>query len=833
MTIYTGTDGDDTLTGTAADDKFLPKLGDDMVDGEQGRDSLTVDYSTQATGSTASYIVDYGAGAFYGQVFSGANSTMFGGIEAMTFKAGQGADMLDVNAAPLASGGTLNLDGGGGDNMLRIDFQALTDTRFVVDADGHVSGNRGMFKNWGSYNIFVGGGGNTVTTGAGDDQITAYGGVDDRIATGDGNDMVAAYDATGIFDGGAGRDSWSGQYQSTTALTFNDALGKLSNGVVLKNFENINLGTGSGDDVFNLSAPIYESVDGGTGRNTLNADFSANTITSYSGIGPTSGGGSGFQGYLNNGSTASFYNMEVVNVKLGSGTDFVSVNAAPLASGATLTLDGGAGVDQLTIDFSALADRTTFIDNGDGTVTSDRGRFYNFESYDIALGGGHNTVTGGSGDDIIRSHGGIDTIDGGADDGNGSRDQWFGDYGAATQNLSFNDATGRLSNGTTLAGIETVGLSLGSGDDKVTLSTSTATTVDGGTGDDTLTLDYSGFVHGGLGLDIDAAAGRFQGDFEYGKTVHFSNFENLVVKTGTGDDSLHVNAAPLADGGTLNLDGGGGTNALDISFGGLTDPVSFLVAPSGEIASNHGKFANFQSFTLSGGAGNDHLVAPGVVSGGDGNDIIGGGPGNDTLDGGNGFDIVTYDNATAAVTVDLGSTATQDTGGAGMDLLLNFEAATGSAYNDHLTAAAGGGTLRGGAGDDVLTGGMGTDFLVGGAGADIMTGGGGADRFIFNALTDFAAGPTLDRITDFSSAQRDKINLSPIDPDAAMAGDQAFTFIGANAFTGASGSGYEIREQNNMDGSYTVFGDVNHDGVADFSFTVVSPTALVASDFIL
>lgn len=823
MTTYIGTDGDDMLTGTAADDSFLPKLGVDSVDGERGRDRLTVDYSTRATASTTSYIVDYGAGAFYGTVASGANSTTFGGIEAMTFRAGMGNDTLDVNATPLAQGATLNLDGGAGADTLRIDFSQVPDTHFVVNPDSHVSGNRGTFTDWETYIVNVGAGDNTLTTGAGDDMIVAQGGTD-RIAAGAGDDMVTAYGTTGIFDGGAGTDGWSGSYQSTAALTFNDVTGKLSNGVKLKNFESYNLGTGSGDDTFNLSTAIYESVDGGTGRNTLNADFSANTVTSYSGISSTAGGnGIGFQGYLNNGSTASFYNMSVVDVTLGSGTDFVTVDAAALATGATLTLDGGAGVDSLMIDFSALTDATTFLDRGDGSVTSDRGRFYGFESYDISLGGGNNRVTGGGGDDIVRSHGGVDAIDGA-----GGNDRWVGDYGMSTQDLSFSDATGRLSNGTKITGIETVDLTLGSGDDSVALSTGTASRIDAGIGDDTLTLDYRA-AGDALGIEVDSAAGRFQGDFLYGEAVHFGNFENLVIKTGSGDDFLDVNA----DGGTLNLDGGAGANTLEIAFDVFGGPTVFVVTDTGKIVSNRGTFAHFDSFTLSAGYGDDHLVASGTVSGHGGDDVIGGGAGDDTLDGGDGFDIVTYDDATAAVTVDLGGTTPQDTGGAGTDLLLDFEAATGSAYNDHLTAGAGGGTLRGGLGDDVLSGGAGNDHLVGGGGTDLMTGGAGSDRFVFVSLSDFASGASLDRITDFSHAERDRIDLSPIDPDAAKPDDQSFTFIGTSAFTGAGGSGYELREQQNADQSYTLFGDVNHDGVADFAFTVISPTALVASDFIL
>ena len=65
-----------------------------------------------------------------------------------------------------------------------------------------------------------------------------------------------------------------------------------------------------------------------------------------------------------------------------------------------------------------------------------------------------------------------------------------------------------------------------------------------------------------------------------------------------------------------------------------------------------------------------------------------------------------------------------------------------------------------------------------------------------------------------------------------LAGRQSFTFIGTSAFTGASGSDYELRYAASTGGDLIVQGDTNHDGAADFSF-IVHATALQASDFVL
>ena len=80
----------------------------------------------------------------------------------------------------------------------------------------------------------------------------------------------------------------------------------------------------------------------------------------------------------------------------------------------------------------------------------------------------------------------------------------------------------------------------------------------------------------------------------------------------------------------------------------------------------------------------------------------------------------------------------------------------------------------------------GSDVLVGGPGVDRMTGGGGADRFVLRQL-DAAPpdGPSYDEILDFTRLQQDRIDLQPIDARSGAAGNQAFRFIGDDAFTRA------------------------------------------------
>ena len=97
-------------------------------------------------------------------------------------------------------------------------------------------------------------------------------------------------------------------------------------------------------------------------------------------------------------------------------------------------------------------------------------------------------------------------------------------------------------------------------------------------------------------------------------------------------------------------------------------------------------------------------------------------------------------------------------------------------------------------------------------------------------------GTSVDTILDFMGGT-DRIDLSRIDADTNVAGDQAFRFVGGGAFTG-NGTGGELRSTTDAAGRSVVEGDVNGDGVADFTVFVMdatpaTPDPLVVSDFIL
>jgi serralysin len=84
-------------------------------------------------------------------------------------------------------------------------------------------------------------------------------------------------------------------------------------------------------------------------------------------------------------------------------------------------------------------------------------------------------------------------------------------------------------------------------------------------------------------------------------------------------------------------------------------------------------------------------------------------------------------------------------------------------------------------------------------------------------------GPMHDTV-EFHRAEGDRIDLSGIDADTdGAAGNQAFGFIGAHAFTGADG---QLRFAGGL-----LQGDTNGDRVADLEIKIIG--ALARADIIL
>ena len=137
-------------------------------------------------------------------------------------------------------------------------------------------------------------------------------------------------------------------------------------------------------------------------------------------------------------------------------------------------------------------------------------------------------------------------------------------------------------------------------------------------------------------------------------------------------------------------------------------------------------------------------------------------------------------------------------------------------------------TLNGGGGSDTLGGGKGNDKLAGGLDADTLTGGSGKDQFIFKTAAE-SVSDGFDTITDFNGGKGDRLNLKAIDADTTSAGNQNFTFIGEDDFSGKAG---ELRIEK-TGSAVDISADVDGDGDADFAIHLTTVAGLTEGHFLL
>ena len=317
---------------------------------------------------------------------------------------------------------------------------------------------------------------------------------------------------------------------------------------------------------------------------------------------------------------------------------------------------------------------------------------------------------------------------------------------------------------------------------------------------------------------------------------------------GLGNDSYVVDDA----GDVVTEAAGEGTDNVSSSISyTLTDNVENLVLTGAALlgtgnALDNAITGNALGNVLTGGLGNDTLTGLG------GDDTLDGGAGADAMTGGLGNDLYVVDNAGDSV-VELGGEGT-DTVSSSIsytlgdnveNLVLTGSAATGTGngLNNVVTGNSVANTLSGGAGNDRLIGGDGVDSLIGGLGNDIFVGEINATK-----VASKTGMISLDRVLDFAAG--DVLDLSGIDANTGLAGDQAFTFVGHANPNNAGEVG--IRTFGNMnaaelalgmdldgiDGPSTfagpvtvVFGNVDG-GAPDFAMVLMNNATLTSSDFI-
>ena len=461
----------------------------------------------------------------------------------------------------------------------------------------------------------------------------------------------------------------------------------------------------------------------------------------------------------------------------GAGDDVYFVDNA----GDTVVERAGEGIDEVRTVFAAASLLGSHVENL--TASTD-------VAHDFRGSAGDNAIRGGAGSDFLRLY----------DGGNDSA------YG-------------------------------GSGNDVILFGASMSWTdfVDGGDGLDQLVLqgqyvDGSALLFGGGVVSIENIAILPGNDTRFGDSgTSFYDYkltlQNATVAAGV---QLVVDANRLRSGedlwfdGSAELDGsffiygGGGT---DILFGGAQNDV-FLFGAQGQW--NPGD-------VVVGGSGIDQLALRGnyALTFGAGQlfgvENIGLLSAHDTRFGALGSSY-SYDLNMVDGNVASGVQMTVDGAKLRVAEFFRFD---GSAETD------GSFRLFGGLVGDTLIGSRNGDLIQGNGGADALTGGEGADIFRYLSTSDSTTG-AADRILDFTPGT-DKIDLSRIDANTHSAGDQAFSWIGPNAFTGSGAASAGQLRAFQSGQSWFVQGDTDGDGSADFvvELTLAGPTPLGTVDFLL
>jgi Ca2+-binding RTX toxin-like protein len=564
---------------------------------------------------------------------------------------------------------------------------------------------------------------------------------------------------------------------------------------------------GSGNDAITGNA-VANSLTGNAGNDILDGGAGADTMV----------GGSGNDTYVVDNAG------DVVTENAGQGTDLVN---------ASISYTLGANVEKLVLTGSSPINGTgNGLSNaiyGNAAANTLDGSSGNDQLF---AGAGNDTLIGGSGNDSLQGSTGADAMSGGT-----GNDTYFVDNALDTVTENAAEGTDLVNAAVSYtlgANVENLTLSEGSAIDgtgnalaNVIHGNTSANVLDGGAGNDQL--------YGGGGADtLIGGAGNDRLDGGSG---------NDTLTGGLGDDTYYVDSA--ADAITENASEGTDVVYAASSYTLGANVEKLTLTGSGATSGTGNGLANIihgttGSNVLSGGDGNDGLYGAAgndTLNGGNGIDQLDGGLGADAMSGGGGDDTYYVDNALDTVTenaaegTDVVYSSVSFTLGANVEKMvltgLGAIAGTGNSLVNVIRGNEAANILSGLAGNDTLYGNGGADTLIGGAGTDHMTGGAGNDTFVF-ANGDFGGTTTAtaDEIVDFTAGQ-DKIDLSAVDANSLLGGDQAFAFIGTAAFSNTAG---ELRYAE-VSGATYLTGDTNGDGIADFMVKVDGSHVFTGGDF--
>ena len=812
-----------------------------------------------------------------GATFSGklydqdGNFLSFTAINQLTYLMGSGDDVLSVDGHALATdGNTLVLDGGAGIDMFGLNAVNLTTAMTVTDGSLTIGNQLSAINFEILSGVTLGTGNDTVSLSNrhGQESINTWEGrdsmsIDNSMQTvgvastigdlgrgffygslyndtgkslefysveamtykmGSGNDslwlsgsVLALATNSLVVDGGGGTDTLKADLTQVENVTItNDAI--IGANVTLAHFEVYDTiyvnGYGTPLTVTLSDRHGTERFYSTGGHSTISLDNSGQSISVTASIGGDANRPDyAFGGSLDNATGTTFFDrFDNVSMKLGTGDDTLFVNASLLTfAGTSISVDGGNGSDTLKLNLTSFVGVT--MTATDSAIIFGTNTFGHFETADITLGSGANSVTlggetdivtGGSGNDTIGTGAGNDTLDGGGGldtliGGDGNDTYLVGAAGVTITEAAGEGTDNVLASVTySLAdNVENLTLS-GSGDINATGNAGKnvltgnsgknildggagADIMIGGAGNDTYYVDNSGDVvtelsGGGIDTVMTTRAYTLGSDLERLTLTGLMNIAgtgNALANVLIGNDGNNklfglVGNDTLSGGlGDDVLDGGKGA---DVMKGGAGDD-RYYVENTGDLVteySNSGHDTVVTTLNYALGANVEDLIQVGThdyyasgnalenhLTGNIGNNLFHGGDGNDVIDGGKGADKMYGGLGNDTFYVDNTGDVVVEYTNQGTDTVISTITYTlgGAVENLTLTGTAninGTGT----SGDNTLIGNDGDNILTGGKGHDTLTGGVGADIFVF------AKASGADVVTDFSVADNDTLDVS-------------------------------------------------------------------------